>query len=144
MSISLGASAVWVGTRFVAAKEAGAPPRHQKAVTTAGFHDTVRTIIYTGRPMRIRKNDYAMDWEDNRAAEIKTLTQKGTLPVEHDMKTKDADDFTMKQRMEMMPLLMGQAAGAINDIKPAADIINEMVTDAITIMRGGVAMVARL
>ncbi len=46
MALSLGASAVWVGTRFVAAKEAGAPPVHQKSVVTAGYHDTVRTLIF--------------------------------------------------------------------------------------------------
>ena len=32
MALALGASGVWVGTRFVASQEAGAPPRHQKAV----------------------------------------------------------------------------------------------------------------
>jgi NAD(P)H-dependent flavin oxidoreductase YrpB (nitropropane dioxygenase family) len=47
MALSLGATAVWVGTRFVAATEAGAPPRHQKGVVGAGYHDTVRTIIFT-------------------------------------------------------------------------------------------------
>ena len=43
MALSLGASAVWVGTRFVAAEEAGAPPRHQKAVVDATYDDTIRT-----------------------------------------------------------------------------------------------------
>merc|ERR1711862_159927 len=50
MGLSLGASAAWVGTRFICAEEAGAPPRHQKAVLAASFTDTMRTIIYTGRP----------------------------------------------------------------------------------------------
>src|SRR5690349_12026998 len=59
-----GAQAVWVGTRFVCAKEAGAPPRHQQAVIGAGFHDTVRTTIFTGRPMRVIKNEYIMNWEN--------------------------------------------------------------------------------
>ena len=38
----------------------------------------------------------------------------------------------------------GAASGAINDITPAADIINNMVTDAVAIMRNGVGMVAKL
>lgn len=33
--LSLGAEAVWVGTRFVCAKEAGASTRHQEAIVTA-------------------------------------------------------------------------------------------------------------
>lgn len=43
----LGASAVWIGTRFVLSEEAGAPKAHQEAVRTAGFDDNVRTIIFT-------------------------------------------------------------------------------------------------
>lgn len=39
-----------VGTRFVAAKEAGAPPRHQRGVLECDYDGTVRTIIFTGRP----------------------------------------------------------------------------------------------
>ena len=65
-----------VGTRFVAAKEAGAPPRHQKGVVDADYADTIRTIIFTGRPMRVLKNDYILDWEENKSQEIRELTTK--------------------------------------------------------------------
>jgi NAD(P)H-dependent flavin oxidoreductase YrpB (nitropropane dioxygenase family) len=46
-ALMLGASAVWVGTRFVLSEEAGAPKAHQDAVQTAGFDDNIRTIIFT-------------------------------------------------------------------------------------------------
>jgi NAD(P)H-dependent flavin oxidoreductase YrpB (nitropropane dioxygenase family) len=46
-ALMLGASAVWVGTRFVLSEEAGASRAHQEAVRTAGFDDNVRTIIFT-------------------------------------------------------------------------------------------------
>ncbi|KAL8945752.1 MAG: hypothetical protein Q9222_007752 [Ikaeria aurantiellina] len=46
-ALMLGASAVWIGTRFVLSEEAGAPKAHQEAVRTAGFDDNVRTIIFT-------------------------------------------------------------------------------------------------
>jgi len=48
-ALMLGASAVWVGTRFILTDEAGAPKAHQEAVRTAGFDDNVRTIIFTVR-----------------------------------------------------------------------------------------------
>ena len=51
MALSLGASAVWVGTRFVACNEAGAPPRHQKGVCDADYDGTIRTVIFvSGAP----------------------------------------------------------------------------------------------
>lgn len=48
-ALMLGASAVWVGTRFILTDEAGAPKAHQEAVRTAGFDDNIRTIIFTVR-----------------------------------------------------------------------------------------------
>lgn len=48
-ALMLGASAVWIGTRFILSEEAGAPKAHQEAVRTAGFEDNVRTIIFTVR-----------------------------------------------------------------------------------------------
>ena len=52
-ALMLGASAVWIGTRFVLCEEAGAPEAHQEAVRTAGFDDNVRTIIFTVRPLSL-------------------------------------------------------------------------------------------
>lgn len=49
-ALMLGASAVWIGTRFILSDEAGAPVAHQEAVRTAGFEDNVRTIIFTVSP----------------------------------------------------------------------------------------------
>jgi NAD(P)H-dependent flavin oxidoreductase YrpB (nitropropane dioxygenase family) len=143
MALSLGASAVWVGTRFVAATEAGAPPRHQKGVVEAGYHDTVRTIIFTGRPMRVLKSPYIMDWEDNKAEEIKSLTSQGKLPAIWDGEQREAagNPLSFKERMEMMPLLMGQVAGAISDVQPASQIMSEMVNGCIEALRSTTAAV---
>ena len=46
-SLMLGASAVWVGTRFVVANEAGASKAHQDAILSAGYDDTIRTTIFS-------------------------------------------------------------------------------------------------
>lgn len=46
-ALMLGATGVWIGTRFVLSEEAGAPKAHQEAVRTSGFDDNIRTIIFT-------------------------------------------------------------------------------------------------
>jgi len=61
-NLAWGAQAVWVGTRFVACEEAGAPPMHKKAIVDAGHEDFARTLIYTGRPLRVIKSPYVDDW----------------------------------------------------------------------------------
>ena len=56
------AEAVWVGTRFVASVEAGAPKAHKEAIVSASYGDDIRTLIYTGRPLRVRKTPYVENW----------------------------------------------------------------------------------
>ncbi|MCJ1333477.1 hypothetical protein MMC10_010176 [Thelotrema lepadinum] len=142
-ALMLGASAVWVGTRFVLSEEAGAPKAHQEAVRTAGFDDNVRTIIFTGRPLRVRSNAYIKNWEENRAEEIKTLTAKGTIPVEHDFETlgDDIDDDTMDNAR---PFLMGKASAVVNERKSAKAIVDEMVDGAVEWLDRGRGYVAKL
>ena len=143
-ALMLGASAVWIGTRFVLCEEAGAPKAHQEAVQTAGFDDNVRTIIFTGRPLRVRNNPYIENWEMNRSQEIKDLTAKGTIPVEHDFETlgDDIDDDTMDNAR---PFLMGKAAAVVNERKSAKAIVDEMVGDAASwIEKGRGCVVGRI
>jgi len=135
-ALMLGASAVWIGTRFVLSEEAGAPKAHQEAVRTAGFDDNVRTIIFTGRPLRVRNNPYIANWEENRAQEIKELTGRGKIPVEYDMETMgdDIDDDTLDNAR---PFLMGKAAAVTNEKLPAKKIVDDMVGDAVKWMATG-------
>lgn len=142
-ALMLGASAVWIGTRFILTDEAGAPKAHQDAVQTAGFDDNVRTIIFTGRPLRVRNNPYIQNWEENRAQEIKELTAKGIIPVEHDFDTlgDDIDDETMENAR---PWLMGKAAAVVNEKKSAKAVVDEMVSDAVRQIKKGNSLIAKL
>jgi len=49
-ALMLGASGVWVGTRFLVAHEAGISKRHQEAILAASVDDTIRSIIFSVRP----------------------------------------------------------------------------------------------
>jgi len=135
-ALMLGASAVWVGTRFVLSEEAGASKAHQEAVRTSGFDDNIRTIIFTGRPLRVRNNPYIKNWEENRAQEIKDLTGRGKIPVEYDMESlgDDIDDDTLDNAR---PFLMGKAAAVVNEKKSAKEIVDEMVSGAVSWLKKG-------
>jgi len=138
MSLALGAEGVWVGTRFVASTEAGAPQYHKELVVKAGVHYTIRTVLYSGRPMRVYKTEFNTDWEENKQKEIRDMTSKGVIPIEWMRDQVENGTVEMpppEQVIQMRPWLMGQAAGAVKDIKPAKAIIDEMVRDAIQILR---------
>jgi len=135
-ALMLGASAVWIGTRFVLSEEAGASKAHQEAVRTAGFDDNIRTIIFTGRPLRVRNNPYIRNWEENRSQQIRDLTGRGKIPVEYDMETlgDDVDDDTLDNAR---PFLMGKASAVTNEKKPAKEIVDEMVNGAVEWLQRG-------
>ena len=99
------------------------------------------TDIRQGRPLRVRMNAYIKNWEENRASEIKELTAKGVIPVEHDFETlgDEIDDDTMDNAR---PFLMGKAAAVVNEKKSAKDIVDEMVTDAVSWLQKGNKMIA--
>jgi len=148
-SLAMGCSGVWVGTRFIASEEAGAGPYHKKSVVNADYADTIRTTIYTGRPLRCFKTPYIMDWDENRGKEKIELQNKGMLASMTDVKDvyanlsfhsmeimtleerKNGVTLTKVEELERSVRLTGQCAGAISDIRPAKEIVEEMVAQAV-------------
>ncbi|EFY85538.1 oxidoreductase, 2-nitropropane dioxygenase family [Metarhizium acridum CQMa 102] len=165
-ALMMGASGVWVGTRFILTDEAGAPKAHKDAVRTAGHDDNVRTIIFTGRPMRVRNNPYINDWETNRIQEMKELTAKGTIPYEVDLErfmsgeakehsgveayssnaaSEAEDDDEGDDPLEQFrPYLMGKCAAVVNEQKSAKAVVDEFVNDAVAWIKKGNQMIAKL
>jgi len=154
-ALSVGCSGVWVAARFIACDEAGAGPLHQKRVVEASMDDTMRTILYTGRPCRVLKTPYALDFEENRQDEIKQAgiigmpawifdadaekmeganpASVGTLQLSEKLTLEEKKNgvvLTKHEEHMRGVFLSGQCAGAIKDIKPAKDIIEDMVTMA--------------
>lgn len=126
-SLMLGASGVWVGTRFVASEESGASRLHKEAVVGAQYGETRRTLVVSGRPLRMLPNDYVKEWE-SRPADVAALTAKGIVPMMHDLESdKDID----------MPFLMGDVSASVKEIKPAGIIVKEMIGQAVEVLRAG-------
>ena len=126
-SLMQGAQGVWVGTRFVASQEAGCSNQHKEGVVSAGLQDTLRTLVVSGRPLRVKMNSYIKGWEE-KAEDIKDLVDKGVIPMVKDMdEGKDVD----------IPFLMGQVAGNIAEIKPAREIVENMVQEAVQAIQLG-------
>jgi len=138
----------------VCAKEAGAPKSHQQAVIESTYDETIRTLIFTGRPLRVRKNPYIMNWETERREEMQSLLDKGILPVQHDLeevekieekgKTEEDENTSLEGKLAGLdiddverPYLMGEVAAAIRDVKPAKEIIDDMVKEAVQQLRLG-------
>jgi len=133
-AFALGAEGVWVGTRFVASEEATTTKLHKDMLLKAKSEDTVRTVIFTGRPARVSRTPYVDNWERNRQQEIAELTGKGIIPDSWEIKRKKAAGEKVSFTEHYVGAF-GQACGDINVIKPAGDIVREMVAEAAEVLR---------
>jgi hypothetical protein len=105
-----------------------APPKRKEHVLTAGYDNTVRTLIYSGRPMSVRKTPYVAEWEPHRQREIETLVSQGKIP--HEVELEKQPDKSLEGRMCRLVMysfilsdlfyltsllgLMGNVVGSIN------------------------------
>jgi nitronate monooxygenase len=132
-ALALGADGVLVGTRFWAALEALVSPRaHQRAIQADG-DDTFRTQVYDAvRQLdwpaeyneRALGNSFLDIWHGNEAQLSASLPEA----IETFEKAVAAEDF------DAAAILVGEAVGLIHDVRPAADIVLDMVRGATEIL----------
>lgn len=127
-ALALGAEAAWIGTRFVASEEAGTSDRSKRLVCESKADDTIRTLIYSGRPMRIHKTPYVLDWE-RRAEERDAILRSGRRVYKTDL-ARHKEAGSPLSFAETYPVIFGQACGGIDAVRPAAEIVRSMVEEA--------------
>lgn len=55
------------------------------SILEAGFNSTIRSHIWTGRPLRAAVTPYIQNWEDNRRDELHSLLHQGIVPLDHEL-----------------------------------------------------------
>jgi len=72
------------------------------------------------------------------------LTSKGVIPVYYDIeeRSRKGEEVDPSMMTAYRPLLMGQCAAAVTQIMPAADIIDEMLRDAVTALKQSTNFIA--
>jgi NAD(P)H-dependent flavin oxidoreductase YrpB (nitropropane dioxygenase family) len=144
-SLALGAAGVWVGTRFIACEEASAPPAHKNLVVNSSSNDTIRTLVLSGRPLRLVPNQWVKSWEAQ-PEKIKDFVDRGVVPMEYEFKNV-ADDVveTKKGLFTAINSLAGQAVGGIRSIETAEKIVDDMMEGAMEMLRSNASlMVSKL
>lgn len=118
----LGADGVQVGSRFVASEESSAHQDFKQVVVDAKEGDTQLTLKELA-PVRLVKNKFFNDLQElyktaPTPEQLKELL--GRARAKRGMFEGDLDDGELE---------IGQIAGLIHNIKPVADIVNDMVTE---------------
>lgn len=127
-SLALGAQGVWMGTRFIASTEAHAGEPYKQAVVDCTDEDTIITRAYSGKPMRVYKNDYVADWE-RRPQDIKPFPMQAMISTQAGVMGGIGGQTEGLDR-NRSAFALGQGSGAIRDVKPCADIIASIMSEA--------------
>ncbi|WP_339699018.1 nitronate monooxygenase [uncultured Marixanthomonas sp.] len=118
----LGADAVQVGSRFVASEESSSHQAFKKMVVDAKEGDTMLTLKELA-PVRMLKNKFFED-----VMQLYTQNPKKEQLIELLGRAR-AKKGMFEGDLEEGELEIGQIAGLIHDIKPAAQIVEEMITE---------------
>jgi enoyl-[acyl-carrier protein] reductase II len=127
-ALALGAQGVWMGTRFIASREAHAGALYKQVIVDAGDEDTIVTRSYSGKPMRVFRNEWVADWE-SRPQDIQKFPMQAMLSHQAGVMGGIGGQIEGLSR-ERSAFAMGQGAGAIHDVKSCAEIVREIIADA--------------
>ncbi|MFW5986386.1 MAG: enoyl-[acyl-carrier-protein] reductase FabK [Halanaerobiales bacterium] len=122
-ALSLGASGVQMGTRFVCAQECTAHKNFKKAIIKARDRDAVVTGRSTGHPVRNLKNRLTrkIDKLEKNGTSPERIEELGTGKLEQAVREGDTDYGSV---------MAGQIAAMVDNIEPVQKIINNIITEA--------------
>ena len=143
--LALGAEAAVLGTRFLASEEADAHPDYKRRVIEAGVGDTARTWIFgfdfPDAQVRGLRNELVREWEhrdwpppyrDLDPAEQPVIGATELYGQELPLARFTGLPPTMAAtgELEQMSLLAGESVGLIDEIAPAAAIVEQLAAHA--------------
>ncbi len=145
LALQLGAQGVSLGTRFVASDEAWVHPEFKRRVVESTAEDTVYTadlydVGWPNAPHRTLRNRTFDEWE------AAGRPPSGARPAEGEsigtrlLATGEARDWLryatgmltpgFEGDSEYAPLWAGESCSVVNDIKPAGEIVRDLVREA--------------
>jgi len=145
-ALMLGASGVWLGTRFLASEEANAHPIVKERVVQRAETDTafgeIFNVGWENAPHRILRNSTVELWEaagspaTNRpgAGDTVATNADGSPVVRYSDSMPRAG---MTGDLEALAYYAGQSTGLIHSIEPAGRIVERLAAEAEEALRGG-------
>jgi len=123
-ALALGAQGVWMGTRFIATDEARGHQNYKQKIADIDEDGTIVTRAHSGKPNRMIRNRFTASWE-GRESEIKPYP--GQLQ-------EIGEPASILGRIEgdtengVLPA--GQGAGLIREVKPAGEVVADIMDEA--------------
>jgi nitronate monooxygenase len=148
--LMLGGQGVSIGTRFVATHEAFASQEYKNRIVSARAEDTVYLDLFDGgfapgAPHRVLRNKIVAEWEAagrpppgkrvGEGAIVGTVNRHNATPLQVARYYAAMATPDYCGDLEYAPLWCGESCTNVNNIKPAADVVHEIVDEAEEVLR---------
>jgi NAD(P)H-dependent flavin oxidoreductase YrpB (nitropropane dioxygenase family) len=122
-ALMLGAEGAWIGTAFLATHESGISGPQKQALVEGRDEGTTVSRSFTGKPARMVKNRWAQAYVD---AGIEPLP----MPYQGMVSSQVAAAALAADRADIWGGYAGQGLGMIHGVRPAADVMADIVAGA--------------
>jgi NAD(P)H-dependent flavin oxidoreductase YrpB (nitropropane dioxygenase family) len=129
-AMALGAVGVWTGSVWLTTQEAETHPVVKEKFLAAKASDTLRSRSSTGKPARQLRSAWTDEWEDPANPSPLGMPQHGALIAEAKARIARAAHSSPGAR-DLANYFVGQVVGRLNSIKPARQVVEEMISEYI-------------
>jgi nitronate monooxygenase len=127
-ALTMGCVGAWVGTRFLATDEGGALEINKKKIVKSSDEGTRVSTAYTGKTLRASYNGYHDLWAGSGLDPL-------PFPTQVVISSALLAGFIESGQEDFVGGLAGQVSGIIHEVKPAAQVLEEMVAETVDILK---------
>ncbi len=129
-ALCLGASGVWTGTLWLASRESDIDMIIKERLVESTTEDTSYSTSISGMTMRVLKCPWTDEWEKPEAPPVLPTPYQMLLSSDYIQASND------HRRPDLMTEAAGQGVGFITAVKPARQILFDIVEEALTSLEG--------
>ena len=127
-ALTMGCVGAWVGTRFLTTDEGGALEINKQKIVNSNDEGTRVSTAYTGKTLRASYNGYHDLWAGSGLEPL-------PFPTQVVISSALLAGFIESDQDEFVGGLAGQVSGIIQEVKPAAQVLEDMVAETVDILK---------
>jgi NAD(P)H-dependent flavin oxidoreductase YrpB (nitropropane dioxygenase family) len=130
-ALALGAEGVWCGSVWLTTEEAETDPVVKQKFLAASSAETIRSRSLTGKPARMLRTAWTDEWERDDAPTPLPMPLQSALVAEAQARIHRAAHRPGSGAERLDTYFVGQIVGALDRVKPARQVVLDMVEEYI-------------
>ena len=128
-ALALGAEGVWCGSVWLTTEEAETHPVVKQKFLAATSSDTIRSRSLTGKPARMLRSAWTDEWEKEDAPSPLQMPLQSALVAEAQARIQRSSHHEGTGANKLANYFVGQVVGTMNQVKPARQVVLDMMTE---------------